>query len=316
MSRTARILRIEKISPNDGRGLRTVVFFKGCPLRCRWCSTPESQKRTFELYYRQVKCLHCGTCVKTCPRGLLEMGEKGILTGYRNETCADCFLCAQACPAGALGVYGAEMTVAQVMKQILKDEVFYFHSGGGVTLSGGDVLLQAEFAADLLQECRDNGIHTMAELDMYGDFSNIRRLLPCLNGLYVDIKHMDPEQHKYWTGVDNREILENIRKTADYFRAHNRKTEIHFRIPLIWGVNDSEENILATAEFCRETGACEELEFLPYHRLGESTYEYLGRTYEFAGKPKMTFEDAFQRVKVLQGKELPFPVKISGKEVF
>lgn len=312
MGLTAQILRIEKISPNDGYGLRTVVFFKGCPLRCRWCSTPESQKKASELYYRYVKCAFCGKCMEACPQKLLKKGENRILVDYQNEKCAGCFLCAKVCPAGALSVFGAEMTVGQVMKQILKDEVFYYHSGGGVTLSGGDVLLQAEFAAALLEECRDNGIHTMAELDMYGDFSKVELLLPHLNALYIDIKHMDAQQHKYWTGIDNTIILDNIKRTAMYFAARNKRDAIHIRIPLIWGVNDSAENILTTAKFCEEIGACAELEFLPYHRLGESTYEYLGRDYEFVKTPKMSFEDAYLRVKVLEGESLSFPVKISG----
>lgn len=315
MSLTARILRIEKISPNDGYGLRTVVFFKGCPLRCKWCSTPESQKKAMELYYRPVKCVFCGRCVEACPQKVLKKGKDRILIDFRKETCADCLQCSQVCPTGALSVYGREMTVDQVMKEILKDEVFYFHSGGGVTLSGGDVLQQAEFAAELLKECRDNGIHTMAELDMYGDFSRVELLLPHLNALYIDIKHMNPQQHKYWTGADNAIILKNIKKTAAYFAARNRKNVIHFRIPLIWGVNDSAENILETARFCEETGACTELEFLPYHRLGESTYGYLGQNYELAGKPKMSFEDAYKRVKILKAETLSFPVKISGKVI-
>lgn len=315
MSLTGRILRIEKISPNDGQGLRTVVFLKGCPLRCGWCSTPESQKKAFELYYRPAKCAFCGKCVEACPQKALKKGSDRIILDGCKEDCSDCLLCARVCPTGALGVYGMEMTVEQVMKQILKDEVFYFHSGGGVTLSGGDVLLQAEFAAALLKECRDNGIHTMAELDMYGDFSKVEMLLPYLNGLYIDIKHMDPLEHQRWTGVDNKTILENINKTAAYFKARHLKKAVHFRIPLIWDVNDSEENIIRTAQFCAETGVCEELEFLPYHRLGESTYEYLGRAYAFAGKPKMTFEDACEKARVLRGRKLPFPVKISGKEM-
>lgn len=315
MSLTARILRIEKISPNDGYGLRTVVFFKGCPLRCGWCSTPESQKKEQELYYRQVKCALCGKCVEVCPQKILKKGADRILADHRNENCAGCFRCAEVCPAGALGVYGAEMTVAQVMKQILKDEVFYFHSGGGVTLSGGDVLLQAEFAAALLKECRENGIHTMAELDMYGDFSKVKLLLPHLNALYIDVKHMDSRQHKRWTGADNTMILENIKKTAAYYNARDKKQAIHFRIPLIWDMNDSAENILETARFCQGTGVCAELEFLPYHRLGESTYGYLDRDYAFAGRPKMSFEEAYQRVKVLEEEKLDFPVKISGKRI-
>ncbi|BFL47744.1 glycyl-radical enzyme activating protein [Lactonifactor longoviformis] len=309
MSREAQILRIEKLSPNDGKGLRTVVFFKGCPLRCRWCSTPESQKMEQELYYRQAKCRGCGKCVSSCPQKALSLDESANRIKRDDNKCTKCLICAKVCPSNAAGVYGQVMTVEQVMKIILRDEVYYYHSGGGVTLSGGDVLCQAEFARDLLSLCKDAGIHTMAELDMYGDYSRIAMLLPYLDEFYADIKIMDGKIHKQYTGVDNHLILENIKKASKF----SRPGALHIRVPLIWNINDNPENISETAEYCKALASCEELEFLPYHRLGESTYEYLGRGYTMSDLKPMTFEEAYEKVAFLKNFNIPFPVKVSGR---
>lgn len=307
MSREAQLLRIEKISPNDGMGLRTVVFFKGCPLRCKWCSTPESQKANEELYYQFAKCLSCGTCIDSCSQKALCISKSTGRVVIDPDKCNQCFSCTRVCPSGALGVYGKKMTVEQVMKQILKDEIFYYHSGGGVTLSGGDVLCQAQFAQELLAECKDAGIHTMAELDMYGSYDNVAKLLPLLDEFYVDIKLMDSRLHRQWTGVDNQSVLVNTRKAA---LACNT---LRIRVPLIWGINDTKENILETAEYCRSLKTCKELEFLPYHRLGQSTYEFIGRKYSLEQMPPMTFDEAYERISILKRLKLPFPIKVAGK---
>ena len=146
---TATILRIEHTSISDGEGMRTVVFFKGCPLRCAWCSTPESHLRNREVYYKKERCTGCRRCMSVCPQGALSVSPSGAML-RDHEKCTNCFACAEACLYGAMRIYGKEMTVEQVMKEIEKDQVFYFHSGGGVTLSGGDVLMQADFAEELL----------------------------------------------------------------------------------------------------------------------------------------------------------------------
>lgn len=310
MKTKGRILRIERLSPNDGKGLRTVVFLKGCPLHCQWCSTPESQCGQRELFYKAEKCVACGRCVEVCPNGAIEIDQNTKKLKIHKDQCKKCFSCTRVCLKNALGVFGETMTVDQVMKKILKDEIFYFHSGGGVTLSGGDVLGQAEFAKEILKECKNSGIHTMAEFDMYGDYKNIEMLLPYLDAFYIDIKLMDTNQHKKWTGVGNETILENIKRAAK-----EKPEAVHIRIPLIWNVNDSRENIEQTAKFCQQLEGCQELEFLPYHRLGTATYEYIGRDYPMNDLAPMTYDDAYEKVSFLKEMKLPFPVKISGKEI-
>lgn len=312
MSREAQILRIEKISPNDGRGLRTVVFFKGCPLRCQWCSTPESQKANPELYYQSTKCISCKKCIHSCPEQAISKDEVTNNILIDRNKCNNCFICTSICPSSALGTYGKTMTVDEVMKIVQKDEIFYYHSGGGVTLSGGDVLCWPEFARDLLISCKESGIHTMAELDMYLDYSRVAMILPYLDEFYVDIKLIDSDLHEQYTGVDNKIILENTRRAAQVCKAN----ALHIRVPLIWNINDSAIHILEIANYCESLATCQSLEFLPYHRLGQSTYECIGQEYSLRDLPLMTFEDAYEKISFLKELNLPFPVKISGKIIF
>lgn len=305
---TAPILRIEKISLQDGAGLRTVVFFKGCPLRCAWCSTPESQDPCQERYYQKSKCTLCGHCVQACPSGALTVSPDGDGVLWDAGKCTRCFRCAAACPAKATRIYGESMTVGQIMRHIHRDEIFYFHSGGGVTLSGGDVLCYPEFARDLLAECRESAIHTSAELTMHAPYERIAMIYPLLNTALIDLKHMDAAQHEKWTGKSNESILENIRRAALDFPS----VRIHVRVPLIWGVNDSEDNVRRTAEFCASLPHCETLEFLPYHRLGQATYQYLSREYELGDLPTMSVREAAEKTACLSGRAWPFEILISG----
>ena len=303
------VLRIEKISPNDGQGLRTVVFLKGCPLRCRWCSTPESQSAKPELFYKQAKCVHCGRCIMSCPQHALSVSADRRAVVRDRGRCVQCFRCAEVCLTEATGLYGKTMTVQEVMREIRKESLFYFFSGGGVTLSGGDVLLQAEFAAEILRQCKEECLNTTAELDMFGSYEKVRMVIEQLDSYYADIKLMDPEAHRKWTGQSNETILRNIRQASEEFP----DTPLHARVPLIPGVNDSKENILATAEFCRTLPSCRELEFLPYHRLGSATYDYLDRPYEFRDMEPMPAETAEEAIRVLDRASLPFEVRVAQR---
>lgn len=314
MEQKGMILRIERLSLADGHGMRTVVFFKGCSLRCAWCSTPESQSGAREVYYMRERCVGCGACIPACPEGALRFGEDGQSAKIvrDNGRCRQCFRCVDACNYRAQQIYGREMTIKQVMNEIQKDELFFFYSGGGVTLSGGDIFCQTEFARSLLDACQDACINTAAELDLFTTYENVKRIVPLLDMVYVDLKCMNPEKHKKWTGRDNAQILENVKRADEICR----RRALHIRVPLVEGVNDDEENICATARFCMELQNCCELEFLPYHRLGLHAYRQLGRPYLLEEKAAMNRFDVYQKMGFLCEETFPFDIRISGMEVY
>ena len=312
MELKANILRIERLSLSDGKGMRTVVFFKGCPLRCAWCWTPESQSGQREVYYMKERCTGCGACIQVCPEQALRRSEKTGEIVRDHSRCKQCFQCVDACNYRAQQIYGKEMTVKEVMREIQKDEMFFFYSGGGVTLSGGDLFCQTDFAEALLEACDDACINAAAELDMFTSFENVKRIVPHLQMFYVDVKTMDPEKHKKWTGQDNACILENIRKADAICAPHS----IHVRVPLVEGVNDDVENIRKTAQLCQELKNCQELEFLPYHRLGLHAYRQLGRKYQLEEHTSMSRWDVYQKMGFLCETDWTFDISISGLEVY
>ncbi len=267
------VLRIQRTSIHDGEGLRTVVFLKGCPLNCIWCSTPESQNREKQRGYSQESCSSCGECVGTCPVNALAMMDGKIK--HNEELCTGCFSCVDNCPSDAVTGYGQIMSVSQVVQEIAKDEVFFFHSGGGVTISGGECLQQSDFTAAILQKCKLYGIDTAVETSLYAPWKNVMKIISYLSDIYVDLKHPDGTEHSKITGVDNTLILKNLRKLDQTDLA----LKVHLRIPLIPGVNDSDEALRRTAAIARELKKVHSIEILPYHRLGVATYERLQRRY-------------------------------------
>jgi pyruvate formate lyase activating enzyme len=270
-----KVLRIEKTSIHDGTGLRTVVFLKGCPLKCLWCSTPESQRICPEIGYVREKCTLCGTCVSTCPHGALSIdAAAGSVVIDRNK-CSGCLLCASKCPSYAIKGYGCLMSSDQVIREIAKDEVFYFHSGGGVTVSGGEPLEQTEFVREILLGCRDRGIHRALETSFFSSWQNIEALLPLSNLVHVDLKHADPLMHRQLTGVDGTVIMENIRRADE----SPYDFELVIRTPLVPGINDSDEALKLAAGFVGGLRKLKFMEFLAYHRMGTETYRYLGQDY-------------------------------------
>ena len=289
------ILRIERSSIHDGQGLRTVVFLKGCPLRCRWCSTPESQSPRPELGFVAGRCRGCGTCVKVCPAGAVSLAVESGKARFDRAKCRGCFECVSKCPAGALKKYGVPMTVEEVAAEISRDEVFYFHSGGGVTISGGEPLYQPRFTAEILRECKRLGIHTAIETCLFAPWDCVEAVLPWLDVLYVDIKLMDEGLHKRWTGAGNRLILENLRRIDGSFY----NIEIIARIPLIPGVTDTDKNLSDAVEMLSRIKKLKDIELLPYHRLGIETYRNLGREYSLKDLVPPSEEHMLERRKYL-----------------
>lgn len=264
------IFDIQKCSIHDGNGLRTLVFFKGCPLRCKWCANPESQSYRAEIMEAPKNCIGCGACVKVCPAGAIQVDNEMRID---REKCTSCFQCVDRCFSEAKYLVGKEYDVDGLYKEIEKDKIFYDIRGGGVTFSGGEPLTQPRFLTDIARRCHEEGVHVQIESCGYGEFEQFRSALPFIDAMFIDVKQMDPFVHRELTGVGNERILENIRK-IDAFGI-----PITVRTPVVPGCNDSRENIVKTAEFIRSLEHAKGYELLPYHRFGVGKYKALGRDY-------------------------------------
>lgn len=276
------ILNIQHFCTHDGPGIRTNVFLKGCSLRCKWCSNPESIHHKPELAYNPRKCIgekQCGFCLKgVCAESALYVVGSGtddtVMVNW--DLCTNCGQCVDICPTQALYLFGQEMTVDEVLAEVEQDSAFYRESGGGMTLSGGECQLQPDFTAALLAEAHHRGINTAIETAGNIPWSHMEKILPYVDTVLHDYKLTDPERHKKWCGADNSRVLANFKRAYETFPD---KVFIA-RTPLIPGVNDDEEHIRATLTFIRPYKNVIDYELLPYMRFGESKYGFLGRIYE------------------------------------
>lgn len=267
------VFNIQRFSLHDGPGIRSTVFLKGCPLKCLWCSNPESQEIAPNLMVRDILCKGCGACAAVCPKGAIEMEA----TGRRRihwQACNQCLLCVKACIFGSLSVCGATLSFQDVVDEVMKDEAFYRNSDGGVTLSGGEPILQADFAARLLSQFKERGLHTAVDTSGHVSASQFEKILPYTDLILFDVKHLDSDDHLRATGVHNGLILTNLERISG-------KVEIWLRVPLITGFNDSEEYIHRVAALGRKIGAGK-VSLLPYHEGGKSKCEQMGRPYSLS----------------------------------
>ncbi|MGW8185674.1 MAG: glycyl-radical enzyme activating protein [Desulfobacterales bacterium] len=293
---SARILRIEKLSSYDGDGLRSVVFLKGCPLRCRWCSTPESQAMATDFGVQKSKCTRCFTCVENCPENAIAYDANSDTFTTDMTRCSDCRRCVDECLTGARTAYGYTATAEEILNEVAKDSVFYYHSGGGVTVSGGEPFLQREFLRDLLEGCLMQGINTAIETCGHVVWDLIEAALPFIDTLFYDLKHIDDTIHKRLTGVGNRRILENLSKID----ASAYPLGIIVRLPTIPGLNDDDDNLRALGEFCKKLKKLKEIQLLPYHRLGIETYRTLSRPYALENVVSPDDETMTSKIALLQ----------------
>ena len=270
MSLTGTIFDIKKYAIHDGPGIRTTVFFQGCPLSCWWCHNPESQSRHPVLLYRANRCVLCATCVETCPQHGISIN--GIATTDRAK-CDVCGECAEVCYHGAREISGQKMTVAEVMATIERDVPFYDQSGGGVTFSGGEPLLQPQFLTALLKECKTREIHTVVDTTGLASWETIDRLRGDVDLFLYDLKLIDDTRHRKFTGVSNHLILRNLERLAE------SGSQIFIRIPLIPGINDDAENLAQTAAFIAGLPNITGIELMGYHDIAAAKYEALGLAY-------------------------------------
>ena len=277
MSLIANITNIARTSVHDGPGIRTVVYFKGCGLRCKWCHNPETLDGNQEVLFAPVKCIHCGRCVDLCPSHHIVQGNDLV---FLRDGCKKCGNCVAVCPSGALSIVGTRMNVAEVMREVRKDAHYYAQSGGGVTLSGGECLLQADFSAELLKTCKEQKIHTAIESALFVSWAQIAKILPFCDFIFADFKIADPEKHRQYTGQDNRLILENLQKLA-----LTVPQKVTVRIPLIPGINDSQADLAAFAKALNPfaENLCG-IEVLRYNTLAQSKYLQAGKEYTGFGQ--------------------------------
>ncbi len=306
------IYDIQGYAVHDGPGIRTTVYTKGCPLRCLWCHSPESQRHEFELGWLALKCIGAelceDACIRACPAGVLTRDAPSKRTGtdewiikpkLDRTGCTNCLKCAEACVTKALYVSGWDTDVDTVYARLMKDAVF-FEDGGGVTISGGEAMAQFDFTLNLCKKLKDSGIHICLDTTGFAPTERFAEILPWVDLFLYDIKHMDSYHHEKLTGVPNGLILDNAR----YLAAHGGALQVRF--PIIPKLNDSPENIAATADFCAELGEAVTLvQLLPYHQAGRMKYERLGRPYRLKNVVPPPEEFMEKALEVFKARGLP-----------
>ncbi len=268
------VFNIQFFNLHDGPGTRTLVFFKGCPLSCKWCSNPESMSRLPDLGINRSMCDMCGKCLDVCPEEALFLNDDNALNVDRQK-CNACGECISSCSHEVLTIYGKEMTAQEVFEEVNKDKMFYEGTNGGVTISGGEPLMQLNFLAAVFKLCRAAGIHTCMETTGYTSTKSFEQVLPLTDHILFDLKNMDSHLHQKFTGKTNRLILDNAELTAE------SGIPLMFRMPLVPGFNDTLQNIDATADFIKTIGRdnLQGIELMPYHRMGMGKYEALDKEY-------------------------------------
>lgn len=262
------IFDIKKYAIHDGPGIRTTVFFKGCPLSCWWCHNPESIQIAVQRMFRESRCIDCKDCIQSCPHDAIEDSAKG--PQWLPSLCQYCQICADVCPSEAVEFIGKTMTIEEVMSEITKDTVFYDESEGGVTFSGGEPLLQPAFLLELLDACGHLDHHRTVDTSGYADTETLLSVADRTDLFLYDLKHMDPEKHHTYTGVSNEKILTNLKQLSDH------GANIVVRLPIVPGINSDDENIDQTGAFLSKLSGVQRVDLLPYHCAATAKYKHLG----------------------------------------
>jgi pyruvate formate lyase activating enzyme len=297
------VFNIMRYSTQDGPGLRTTVFLKGCPLNCLWCHNPESIAFEREFVWRDERCLRCAACVDACPEHAVRISLSGDLERDANR-CTWCGACLERCGSEARTFFGEVRTVGEVMADMLKDRDFYEETGGGVTFSGGEPLAQVVFLEQLLQRCRDEEIHTTVDTSGAVPWRLWERLVPLVDLWLYDVKCIDEDLHRRFTGASNAVLLGNLRRLAA------TGAQITVRIPVIPGFNDEESDLAAIADFVNSVGGVKDIVLLPYHTTGAAKYELLGRDYALANVIPPSATDLGRALNIFA--HHPIPVTIGG----
>ena len=296
------VFNIQRYSIDDGPGVRTTVFMKGCPLTCLWCSNPESQSPQPEVSWRYTSCKQCGTCVDTCPEKAVSLTDGEIRID--RMVCNRCGKCVDTCVPEALGMSGKRMTVDEAFKVVKRDFDYYEASGGGVTASGGEILGQADFVAALFERCRAEGIGTCADTSGFGDPAALEKILKHSDLVLYDLKHMDPDEHERLCGQSNELIISNLELVV------KSGVKAIFRVPLIPDHNTSDEALTKIAEVVREKAGEAEIEIMPYHSYGANKYAMLGKEYPLDGLRELMHREKVRAQQIFQSHGLKCEIAI------
>jgi len=275
------IFDIKRYAIHDGPGIRTTAFFKGCPLRCLWCCNPESYKMAPEIVYTENRCIHCGSCQMVCPNNAIKISKNKL--EIIRENCKGCGICAIECPANALELSGKPYSVNELLAEVEKDSTFYQQSEGGITVSGGECTMQSEFLLSFLKKCKENYLHVTLDTCGFVEWNIFKEIIKHADLVLFDVKIINEEQHIKYTGKSNKLILENLNKLSKI------GIPIIIRIPLIPGFNDSEKEMNAMADTVSKLKNIQEVNILPYHRLGESKHTRLGNEYKMKNTNPPTY---------------------------
>lgn len=289
-NKTGTIFNIQKFSVNDGPGIRTVVFLKGCPLRCAWCSNPESQSTKVQILWDFKKCISCHHCLDACEKQAIYLEGDNIR--IHHDLCDGCKKCVKECPGKALTSEGETKSVQEVLDVVMQDLPFYEESGGGITLSGGELLAQPDFAKELLKASKEEGLHTACETTGFTSLETFKKVIENIDYILIDMKHWNPEKHKEYTGVDNKIILENMKYAISIGK------EVLPRTPVIPNFNDSLEDAKGLADKLNYVGS-KRVQLLPFHQFGENKYELLNKDYIFKDTPALHKEDLKEYQQIL-----------------
>ncbi|MBU3182599.1 choline TMA-lyase-activating enzyme [Clostridium psychrophilum] len=288
IEKKAMIFNIQKYNMYDGPGVRTLVFFKGCPLRCKWCANPEGLEQKYQVMFKKDSCIDCGACVPVCPASIHTISKELKHEVIHSLDCIGCRKCENICTEFALSIVGERKTVSELMKIIEEDRAFYDVSGGGVTLGGGEVLMQPEFAANLLMACKQEGINTAIETSGYTNLESILKVAKFTDLFLFDIKQIDSERHYQLTGVRNEQILGNLKELL------RRRYNVKVRMPLLKGINDNQDEIERVISFLmpfRDYKNFKGIYLLPYHKLGVNKYTQLGKKYLIKEDPSLSSDE-------------------------
>jgi len=299
----ALIFDIQRFSLHDGPGIRTLIFFKGCSLNCQWCANPEGISFDREIRQNSLRCTGCGKCQQSCPEGAISAEPDGIKID--RSKCRRCGACVSNCGPKALSWWGEEYTTEELYKIACRDKAFYKSSGGGVTLGGGDPMLQNEQAVALLELCKENGLNTAIETAGNYPWKYLEKAAPLCDTIHFDVKGFSPATCQGCIGADNTRILDNLKKLDSWISSSEQKPALVVRIPLMPGYNFNLKDIDELGEFLAGLENITAVELLPFHNLGEGKYRQLGKPYRFEGSNNLKKEAAMQYLDALTAKGLP-----------